>query len=230
MPIPATPSDPKAAEIPASPEDRLKAAWERNGNLVYIVLGVLAAAVLAKGGLDYYSAQKELTTQQDYAACSAADMLRAFADSHRGHPLAGWPSSGWPTWPTSPGQVRGGGHGLRPGVADLPQGRSSPAPSWGWPWPRPSREGRTDAEAGLRQILGDDEQLKAIRCEAAYHLASLEVSQGRRARSRSLTDQLMQIDPSSPFAERMRSRCARGRARRCPCRRARGALTPAPRQ
>ena len=203
MPIPATPSDPNSAAIPASPEDRLKAAWERNGSLVYIVLGVLAAAVLAKGGLDYYSAQKELTTQQDYAACSAADMLRAFADSHRGHPLAGLAELRVADMAYESGKFGEAATDYGQAVADTAAGPFQSRARLGLAMAQAQSGRPTDAEAGLRQILGDTNELKAIRCEAAYHLASLQVSQGRTGEVQKLTDQVMQIDPSSPFAERM---------------------------
>jgi hypothetical protein len=203
MPIPATPSDPNAAGVPASFEDRLKASWERNGNMVYIVLCVLAAAVLAKGGLDYYSAQKELTTEQDYAACSAPDMLKAFADSHKGHPLAGLAELRVSDMAYESGKFGEAATDYAQAVADLPAGPLLSRAKLGLAMSQAESGRPSVAEAGLRLLLGDPNELKPIRCEAAYHLASLEVSQGRTGEVQKLTDQLMQIDPSSPFAERM---------------------------
>lgn len=203
MPIPATPTDPNAAPAPASFEDRLKMAWERNGSLVYIVLGVLAVAVLAKGGLDYYSAQKELTIRQDYAACSAPDMLKAFADSHKGHPLAALAELRIADMAYGSGKFGEAAEDYSQAHADLPAGPLLSRAKLGLAMAQAQSGKPADAEAGLRQILGDPNELKPIRCEAAYHLASLQVSQGRTGEVQSLTDQMMQIDPSSPFSERM---------------------------
>jgi len=60
----------------------------------------------------------------------------------------------------------------------------------------------SDAETGLRQLLNDTNQLKAVRCEAGFHLAGLAAAAGRAAEVQKLAEQLMQIDPTSPFAER----------------------------
>jgi predicted negative regulator of RcsB-dependent stress response len=203
MPTPATPSDPNIAAAPASFEDRLKASWERNGSMIYLVVGVLAAAVLAKGGLDYYSAQKELTTQQDYAACSASDMLKAFADSHKGHPLAGLAELRVADMAYESGKFGEAATDYSQAIADVPAGPLLSRARLGLAMSQAQSGKLTDAESGLRQILGDTNELKPIRCEAAFHLASLQVSQGRTGEVQRLTDQLMQIDPSSPFAERI---------------------------
>jgi hypothetical protein len=203
MPTPATPTDPNAAVAPASFEDRLKAGWERNGSMVYLVLCVLAAAVLAKGGLDYYSAQKELTIQQEYAACTAPDMLKAFADSHKGHPLAGLAELRVADMAYQSGKFGEAATDYGQAVADVPAGPLLSRAKLGLAMSQAESGRPTDAEAGLRALLGDTNELKPIRCEAAYHLASLEVSQGRGGEVEKLTEQLMQIDPSSPFAERM---------------------------
>jgi predicted negative regulator of RcsB-dependent stress response len=189
--------------LPASFEDRLKANWERNGNLVYIVLCVLAAAVLAKGGLDYYSAQKELATQQAYAACSASDMLKAFADTHKGHPLAGLAELRIADMAYGSGKFGEAATDYGQAVADVPAGPLLSRAKLGLAMSQAESGRPSDAEAGLRLILGDANELKPVRCEAAYHLASLEISQGRSGEVEKLSEQLMQIDPSSPFAERM---------------------------
>jgi predicted negative regulator of RcsB-dependent stress response len=171
--------------------------------MVYLIVGVLAAAVLAKGGLDYYSAQKELTIQQDYAACSAPDMLKAFADSHRGHPLAGLAELRVADMAYESGKFGETSADYSQALADLPAGPLLSRARLGLAMSQAQSGKPTEAESGLRQILGDTNELKPIRCEAAFHLASLQVSQGRTGEVQRLTDQLMQIDPSSPFAERI---------------------------
>jgi predicted negative regulator of RcsB-dependent stress response len=203
MPTQATPTDPNAAAVPASFEERVKAAWERNGNFVYLVLGVLAAAVLAKGGLDYYSAQKEVAIQQDYAACTAPDMLKAFAESHKGHPLAGLAELRVADLAYAGGRFGEAATDYSQAAGDIAAGPLQSRAKLGLAMSQAESGKPTDAEAGLRLILGDTSELKPIRCEAAYHLASLELSQGRSGEIEKLTEELMQIDPSSPFAERM---------------------------
>jgi hypothetical protein len=203
MPTPAAPSDPKAPEIHVSFEDRLRVAWERNGNMVYIVLCFVAAAVLGKGAMDYFSAQKELAVQQAYAACTAPDMLRAFADSHRGHPLAGVAELRVADMAYESGRFAEASTGYGQAIPDLSPGPLLSRAKLGLAVSEAQSGRASDAEAALRQLLGDEGQPKPVRCEAAYQLAVLEVSQGRPGEVQSLMEKLMQIDPSSPFAERI---------------------------
>lgn len=205
MPTPAAPSDPNAAEIPVSFEDRIRVAWERNGNMVYIVLCFVAAAVLGKGAMDYFSAQKELAVQQAYAACTAPDMLRAFADSHRGHPLAGVAELRVADMAYESGKFAEASTDYGQAIPDLPAGPLLSRAKLGLAVSEAQSGREPDAEASLRQILGDEAQPKPVRCEAAYQLAVLEVSQGRPGEVQKLTERLMQIDPSSPFGERIAS-------------------------
>jgi hypothetical protein len=202
MPTPATPSDPNAAEIPPSFEDKVKGAWERNGTLAYIVVGVIALAVVVKGAMDYFAVQKELTVQQDYAACTAGDMLTAFADSHRGHPLAGVADLRAGDMAYQIGHFGEAAADYSAALPDLASGPIVARAKLGLAMAQSQSGKAVDAEAGLRQLLGDESQLKPIRCEAAYQLAVLEMSQGRTGEVQQLTDRLMQIDPSSPFAQR----------------------------
>jgi hypothetical protein len=87
-------------------------------------------------------------------------------------------------------------------VADLPAGPFQSRAKLGLAMAQALSGKTSDAEAALRQIVDDPNQLKAIRCEAGYHLAGLAVAAGRTAEVQKLAEQLMQIDPTSPFAER----------------------------
>jgi hypothetical protein len=203
MTTPAAPSDPNSAEVPTSFEDSVKLAWERNGGMIYLLLGVLAVAVLGKGGLDYFTAQKELRVQQDYAACTAPDMLKAFADSHRGHPLAGLAELRAADLAYGSGSFGDAATEYSQAMPDLAVAPLLARAKLGLALSQAQSGKVSDAEAGLRQILADETQLKPVRCEAAYQLAVLEVSQGRTGEVQALTEKLMQIDPSSPFSERV---------------------------
>ncbi len=54
----------------------------------------------------------------------------------------------------------------------------------------------------LKQLSGDAGQLKAIRTEAAYHLVSLAADAGKADEVKNYLEQLMQIDPASPWTQR----------------------------
>ena len=82
MTTPAAPSDPQDA-LP--PDVQLKQTWERYGNLIYLVIGAIAIAILAKGGLDYLNTQKEIGIQKEFEECVSMDSFKAFATNHPGH-------------------------------------------------------------------------------------------------------------------------------------------------
>jgi hypothetical protein len=197
------PSDPSASEIPVSFEDKLKLAWVRYGNLIFIACGLVAAGILARGGLDYLAAQKELNIKKDYSECTSPDSLKAFASAHRGHPLAGLADVRVADASYASGSFADAAANYGLAVADLPAGPFKGRAKLGLAMSQAQSGKASEAEAGLRQVLGDETELKPIRCEAAYHLAGLAVAGGRPGEVQKLAEQLTQIDPSSPFEERM---------------------------
>jgi hypothetical protein len=59
-----------------------------------------------------------------------------------------------------------------------------------------------EAITDLKQLADDKNQLKAIRSEAAYDLTSLAVEAGNATDAQKYVDQLMQIEPMSPWTQR----------------------------
>jgi hypothetical protein len=202
MPNSATPSD-KDLDVSPTFEERLKTSWERYGALMYLVLGAIALAILIKGGLDYLSVRKELAVQRDYAAATAPDMLSAFAERHRGHPLAGVAELKVADIDYGSSKFADAASQYTLAVSDLPAGPFQDRAKLGLAMAQAQSGKAADAETGLRRIVNDEALLKPVRAEAAYHLASLEVSEGKTGEVQKLAEQLVQIDPTSPFAERM---------------------------
>jgi len=202
MPTPPAPSDQTPAEIQVSFEQSLMQAWQRYGNLIYVVCAIVAAGILGKGGWDYIIAQKELGIRHDFAECKTPDAFRAFATKHPGHPLAAAADLRVADEAYASGHFADATAAYDKAAAELPAGPFQARARMGLAMAQAQSGRTTDAETGLRQILGDANQLKAIRCEAGYHLAVLAVGAGRAAEVQSLAEQLMQIDPTSPFAER----------------------------
>jgi hypothetical protein len=203
MPTTPAPSDPNtAAELPVPLDETLRQAWARHGNLIYGICAVVVVGILAKGGWNYLVDQKELAVRQEYAAAATPESLRAFAANHPGHPLAG------PAELKEADDAYASGHygdavaGYQKAAADLPAGVFQARARLGQAMSQAQSGHATDAETGLRQLLNDTSQLKAIRCEAGFHLAGLALAAGRAAEVQKLAEQLREIDPASPFAER----------------------------
>ena len=202
MPTPAAPSKTKEAEIAPPPEVRLRQAWERYGGMFYFFCGVLALGILAKGGWRYLNEQKELGIQKEYMECVTPDSFLAFAAKHPGHPLAGVAEETVADNAFLGGRYMDALKAYSSALTDLPEGPVRARARLGQAMSL-QLTGRTgEAEADLRQIVEDAGQMKALRCEAGYHLAELETAAGRGAEVQKLAQELIKIDPANGFAER----------------------------
>ena len=202
MPTPAAPSNPSDAEIVLTPEERMKQSWERYGGQVYFIFGVLALAVLAKGGWQYLNTQKELGIQKEYSECTTPDSYLSFAARHPGHPLAGVAEEGVADGDFAAAKYADALKAYSSAVTDLPEGPIRARAKLGVAMSLNLSGKPGDAEANFRQIMDDSTQMKTIRCEAGYQLAGIAVASGRGSEVQKIAEQLMKIDSSSPFSER----------------------------
>jgi hypothetical protein len=203
MPTLPVPSDPKAAPIPVPLDESVRQAWARHGRTIYAVVVLVLLGILGKGAWDYIVIHKELEVRKDYAAASSPESLRAFEASHPGHPLAAMAELRVADDAYATGHFADSVASYEKAAADLPAGPFQARAKLGLAVSQELSGRAADAEAALRQLLNDPNQFKTIRCEAGYHLAALASSAGRTAEVQALAEQLMQIDPSSPFAERV---------------------------
>jgi hypothetical protein len=202
MTTPATPSDSNKTEIPTLREEHLTKAWERYGTFIYIVCGVVAAGILANGGWRYLNEQKELGIQKEYSQCVATDSFRSFAANHPGHPLAGAAELTVADYSYAAGKYAEALGAYTSAAADLPKGPIQARALLGQAMSQALTGKASDAEANLRKLMTDTGLLKTLRCEAGYHLAVLALDTGRGAEVQGIAEQLLRIDPASPFAER----------------------------
>jgi hypothetical protein len=183
-------------------DEKLRMAWERYGTFVYVFSVVVIVGILGREGLRYLSAQKELGIEKEYAEAHTPDAQHQFVSLHRGHPLASLLEMRFADEDFQTAKYEEAIAAYSKAVADLPPGPFQDRSRLGLAMSQ-ARAGKTsDAETGLRLILNDEGQLKSIRCEAGYALAELAVAAGNAADVQKLAERLMQIDPTSPFAER----------------------------
>jgi hypothetical protein len=202
MTTPATPSESKQTEAPLLHEHQLKQLWDRYGSLLYMACGAVAIGILGKGGWDYLNAQKELGIQKEFAQCVSTDSFRSFAANHPGHPLTGAAELTVADNSYTAGRYAEAQGAYTSAIADLPKGPIQARAMVGLAMCQVLTGDTSDAEAGLRKLMNDTGIVKTIRCEAGYHLAVLMLGTGRGAEVQGLAEQLLRIDPSSPFAER----------------------------
>lgn len=182
-------------------EDRVRAFWSGNRNVITGLCVGVALAIVAKGGWDYLQGQQELGVVEAYAAADSSAKLKAFTVAHAAHPLAGV------------AQLRMADEAYQAGkAADAAALYQQAATTLkGNPLAARARMGRAvaqlaagqaaEASPALKALADDSTQLKAVRAEAAYHLASLAVEAKNAEEAQRLVDQLMQIDVSSPWTQ-----------------------------
>lgn len=189
---------------PAAPssEEKLHLFWQRNRGTLLGVVVLVAFVLVGKGAWEIWRVKQEQSLQQAYAAATTPEQLRAFASAHNGHLLAGVAQlrladdayaagksadalAGYEkAAPQLKGTLLGARAELGAAMAKLQAGRTA------------------DGTAALQQLANDPKQLKGIRAEAIYHLATLAAAAGAGDDVKKYSDQLITLDPASPWAQR----------------------------
>ena len=211
MPTPVTPTNAHSHEDGGSEptvdlvpfEARMRELWEKNRALVAAFCVVVVVAIAGKGGWDYFSAQKERSIEQEFAAASTADKLRAFADLHPGHPLAGVALLSLADGDYASGRIGEAAAGYQRAVDALKTSPLEGRARLGLAMSEIQSGQVSDGVAGLRELVDDTKEFQAVRAEAAYHLASMAAAEGRGEEVQQLSTQLLQIDPNSPWTQRV---------------------------
>jgi hypothetical protein len=198
----AAPTDPAVVDKFAFDETTLHRLWRQYGQSLTIGCAAVLLVILAKGGWDYVTAQKEQAVRQEYAAASTSEKLKTFADAHAGHVLAGIARLRLADEAYVAGK---GSEAVTAYEAALPALKDSllaDRARLGLAMAKVLAGRTADGETALRELAGQADVSKGVRTEAAYHLASLAHTAGRTADVNKYTDQIMQIDAGSPWAQR----------------------------
>jgi len=208
MITPATPPNSKSAATPAEPHpvdsfaEKLHQFWQRNRSAFLIGCVLVLVGIFVRGGYDYYAQQREKGIEREYASAGTPDQLKAFATAHAGHALAGV------TWLTLGDDAFKAGN-YAEAIADydqaLPTLKDNPLAGrikLGAAMARLLSGKTAEGESALNQIADDPKQLKGLRVEAAYQLASNAAGAGKGEDVQKYTEKLMQIDGTSVWAQR----------------------------
>jgi hypothetical protein len=214
MTTPATPSAPQPAgddrklvsvdETYLAPtfEDKLQLFWKNYGTAVLSLCGLVFVGILAKGGWDYLQAGKEADVQKAYAAAATSDQLKTFAAAHAEHTLAGVAQLRLADEAYTAGKSADALAGYDKAFATIKTGPLAARAQLGRALAKVQAGKTADAITDLKQLVGDADQFKGLRAEAAYHLTSLAAEAANGADVQKYSDQLMQLDPSGPWTQR----------------------------
>lgn len=201
-PAPAEGTPAGAADKYAFDETTLHRLWRQYGQTLTIACAAVLLAILAKGGWDYFAAQKEASVREAYAAATTSDKLKAFADAHSGHLLAGVARLRLADEAYVAGK---GAEAVAAYEAALPALQDTVLAArarLGLAMAKVQAGRTAEGESALREILGQADGAKATRAEAGYHLATLAHAAGRSDDVLKYCDQVIEIDAGSAWAQR----------------------------
>jgi len=184
-------------------EDRLRIFWQKHGKSVLALVVLVLLAILAKGAWDYRAAQKEVALQQEYSAATTPAQLKTFAEAHSGHVLAGLARLRLADDDYAAGKSTEAIYGYEDVLTTLKTGPLASRARLGLAMAKLQGGKAADGEAALKQLASDATETKAIRVEAAYQLASLANDTGKPDEVKKYSDQMMSIDPTSPWLQRV---------------------------
>jgi hypothetical protein len=214
MPNPATPSSPTPAGddrnliavdencIAPSFEDRLHAFWEKNKKTVTAVLLVILLIVAGKGVWEYFAAAKEREIGQDYAAATTPAQLKSFIADNPQHPLAGVALLRAADDAYAAGKFADAIGSYDQAATVLKTGPLASRARLGSAMAKLQSGQTAQGEAALKAFAADANEITAYRAEASYHLASHAAANGNSADVKTYSDQLMKLDPASPWTQR----------------------------
>lgn len=214
MPKPATPSAPQSAGddrnlvavdatyTPVTFEEKLHFAWKKHGNLILAVCGFAVLVIVGRGAWDYLAGQRELDVEKAYAAATTPEQLKAFVVAHPDHALGGVAQLRVADEAYTAGKSADALAGYEKSLTIIKDGPLAARAQLGRAMAKVQAGKATEGAAELKQLANDANRLKGVRVEAAYQLASLAAESGNAADVQKLSDQLMQIDPSSPWTQR----------------------------
>jgi hypothetical protein len=213
MSTPATPSSPNPAgddrnlvavdaATAATFEDKLQLFWNKNRTIVLGLCGLVLVGIIAKGGLDYLAAQKNIEVGNAYAAATTPEQLKAFAAANSSHVLGGIAQLRMADDAYAAGKSADAVAGYDKALAVLKDGPLVARAKLGLALAKVQAGKGAEAATELKQLADDAKLLKAVRAEAAFHLTGLAVESGNAAEAQKYVDQLNTLDPMGPWSQR----------------------------
>jgi len=201
VPAPETSAEAAAPVVPSF-EERLRLFWEKNAKTVYALCVVVLLAIIGRGAMEYYQAQKENGIKADYAAATTPEKLKAFINQYPDHSLAGVASLRQADDAYSAKNYAEALSSYQRAADIFKTGPFSGRARLGVAVTKLNLGQTAEGEEKLKQIANDSTQLKPVRAEAAYHLAVLATEAGRVDDATKYLDLTSSIEANGTWAQR----------------------------
>jgi predicted negative regulator of RcsB-dependent stress response len=160
-------------------DEKLRLFWQKNERSVYALCVVVLLAIIARGGYDFYQRQREADIESSYAAATTPEKVKGFIAEHPDHPLAGIGALGLADAAYSAHDYTQAQTEYQRAATILKTGPFAGRAKIGAAVAKLEAGDKAGAEESLKQITNDSTQLKPVRAEAAYHLATIAAAAGR---------------------------------------------------
>jgi predicted negative regulator of RcsB-dependent stress response len=184
-------------------EEWLEIFWERNRGFITLLCAFITLGIVAKYGWDYYGAAREANLQQAYAAAGTPDQLKKFVEEHPNNELTAVAELRLADQAYAAGQIAEARDGYAQVTAAIAPGPLAARARLGLGMSQIQSGQTAEGEATLRGIADDASQFQGARSEAIYQLASLAAASGQADDVQKYSAQLIQLDPNSPWTERV---------------------------
>lgn len=201
---PQTPGNAPASEAPVAPnfEETLRKFWQKNSKVIYLACATAFVVIIAKGGLEYFRAQKQKDIAAAYAAASTSERLKSFASQYPDHALGGAATLRLADEAYSSGKYTEAVAGYQKAASVFKTGPFGSRAMLGAAVSSVLAGQATDGESKLKQLADDAKQIKVVRAEAAYHLAILAADAGRTDDAIKYFDLVGTLDPMGIWSRR----------------------------
>lgn len=187
-------------------EKAVRGFWEKNRSFILGLCAVVLLFIVGREGWRLVSEARDRSVQQDYSqAGDDLAKLARFAADHSGHPLAGAALLRIADQKFESRDFKAAADAYEKAAGaldlDLLKGRAR----LGAAISRADSGDAAGGESALKAIQSDTTLPKALRAEAAYHLASLVAADGRKDEAVKLADEVTTLDPTGPWSQRAAS-------------------------
>jgi hypothetical protein len=204
MSSPLDPTKSAVAEQPVVPsfEEQFHVFWQKNGTRVLAFCGAVALGIVAVYGYQAYQAGVDQGIGEKYAAAETTSQLQAFITANPNHQLAGVAQLRIADESYSAGKYAEAIAAYDRAIGMLPAGPFGARARLGAAMARISGGRTAEGEEALKKIAADSSQMNPLRAEATYQLFSLAQASGRNDEANKYLEQVFQLAPSSPWAQR----------------------------
>ncbi len=201
-----TPPSPTDPNVPVHPVDsfseNLQLFWLKNQSAILLGCGIVLAGILGRGGYQFYVEQREASIAKAYAAASiSTEKLKQFAADNEGHALGGTAFLRVADEAYSAGKYDEDFTAYGKAIAAFKSSPFGARAQVGAAMSLVLSGKVTEGQAALKKVADDANQYKGLRTQACYQLASLAAQAGNSEDVKKFSDQLLQIDASSSWAQ-----------------------------